>query len=257
MADHQKFGELAESYGLGALDAGERAAFEQHLASCPECQRAVADALLVADALPYTLTPVDPPAALRSKLMMAAAPVAPAAAPAMSLRWLAVAAALIAASAGTFAWTEYRRASAAQVAAAQSQAQVEALQGQLTALQTQADTARRAIDILAADDLSRVELKGQAAAPAASGRAYLSPARGLLFSTVGLPPLPEGRVYQLWYVTAAAPLSAALVSPDEAGRFTMIINTPIGVRPSALAMTIEPAGGLPAPSGAFYLLGSF
>lgn len=257
MADHQKFGELAESYGLGALDAGERAAFEQHLASCPECQRAVADALLVADALPYTLTPVEPPAALRSKLMMAAAPVAPAAAPAMSLRWLAVAAALIAASAGTFAWTEYRRASAAQVAAAQSQAQVEALQGQLTALQTQADTARRAIDILAADDLSRVELKGQAAAPAASGRAYLSPARGLLFSAVGLPPLPEGRVYQLWYVTAAAPLSAALVSPDEAGRFTMIINTPIGVRPSALAMTIEPAGGLPAPSGAFYLLGSF
>jgi anti-sigma-K factor RskA len=254
MTDHQKFGDLADAYGLGALDAAERAEFEQHLASCAECQQAVADARFVTDALPYTLTPVDPPAALRARLMTATAPPS---APAMNLRWLAVAAALVAAVAGTFAWTEYRRAGAAQVAAAQSQAQVEALQAQLTALQTQADTARRAIDILAADDLVRVDLKGQAAAPSASGRGYLSPARGLLFSAVGLPPLPEGRIYQLWYVTAAAPLSAALVDPDAAGRFTMIVNTPIGLKPTALALTIEPAGGLPAPSGAFYLLGSF
>jgi len=29
------------------------------------------------------------------------------------------------------------------------------------------------------------------------------------------------------------------------------------VTPTAFALTIEPAGGLPAPSGAFYLLGAF
>ena len=151
----------------------------------------------------------------------------------------------------------YRDAATSRMAAAQSQSQVNALQAQLAALQGQADTARQAIDILAADDLARIELKGQPASPASTGRAYWSATRGLLFSAVNLPALPAGRVYQLWYVTAAAPVSAALVTPDAAGRFTLITRVPGGVTPTAFAVTIEPAGGLPAPSGAFYLLGSF
>ena len=170
---------------------------------------------------------------------------------------LAAAAAVIAIVAGTAAWTQYQRAGASQAAAAQSQAQVEALQAQLIAMQAQADTARRAVDILAAEDVTRIDLKGQPAAPSASGRAYWSPSRGLLFSAVDLPALPAGRVYQLWYITAAAPVSATLVNPDAAGRFTVIASAPAGIQPTAMAVTLEPAGGLPAPSGAFYLLGTF
>ena len=251
---HEQLEELAGAYALDALDAGDRDALAQHLASCVPCRQLVADARLVAEAMPHTLTPVEPPAALRKRIMMMAVRPAKTAFPA---RWLAVAAALMAAIAGTAAWTQYRQAATAQVAAAQSQSQVESLQAQLSALQGQADTARQAIDILAADDVARIELKGQPASPAATGRAYWSGTRGLLFSAVNLPSLPAGRVYQLWYVTAAAPVSAALVTPDPAGRFTLITGAPAGVTPTAFAMTIEPAGGLPAPSGAFYLLGSF
>lgn len=254
MTDHQQYGELAGAYGLGALDAAERAAFERHLSSCPECQQLVADARRVADGLPHTLALVDPPAALRDRIMVATAPPA---ARSRTPHWLAAAAAVLAVVAGALAWNQSQRAGSSQAAAAQAQAQVEALQLQLSALQTQAETARRALDILAADDLSRIELKGQPAAPAASGRAYWSASRGLLFSAVDLPALPAGRVYQLWYVTAAAPVSAALVNPDAAGRFTLITDAPAGISPTAMAVTIEPAGGLPAPSGAFYLLGTF
>lgn len=166
-------------------------------------------------------------------------------------------AALAVVAVGALAWTENRRADRSQAAAAEAQGQVESLQAQLTALQGQADTARRAIDILAAEDMARVNLKGQPAAPAASGRAYVSASQGLLFTAVDLPPLPAGRVYQLWYVTATAPLSAALVTPDAGGRFTLIARVLAGVTPKAVALTVEPAGGVPAPTGAYYLLGAF
>ncbi len=252
MTDHEQFGDLAGAYALGALDAADRAAFERHLPTCAQCQQLVADARIVAAALPHTVTPMEPPAALRNRIMMAAGP----ASSAGMTGWLAAAAAVVAIVAGGFAWTQYRQVAASQMAATQAQAQVEALQAQLTALQGQADTARQAIDILAADDLARVELTGQPAAPASTGRAYWSATRGLLFSAVNLPQLPAGRVYQLWFVTAAAPVSAALVTPDAAGRYTVITRAPGGVTPTAFAVTIEPAGGLPAPSGAFYLLGS-
>ena len=172
------------------------------------------------------------------------------------LNWLAIAAGVLAAVGGTLAFAEYRQVAAAQMAVAQAQAQVETLQAQLSTLQGQSDTARQTIDILAADDLARIDLKGQPSAPSSTGRAYWSASRGLLFSAVNLPPLPAGRVYQLWYVTAAAPVSAALVTPDAAGRYTLISQAPAGVTPTAFALTIEPAGGLPAPSGAFYLLGA-
>jgi anti-sigma-K factor RskA len=257
MTNHEQYGELAAAYGLDALDAAERAAFERHLSSCAECQQVVAETQRVAAALPYTLAPVDPTAALRARIMMAASPAVQPATPSMAPRWLAAAAALVAVVAGVTAWTQYQRAGASQAAASQSQAQVEALQAQLSAMQTQAETSRRALDILAADDLTRIDLKGQPAAPSATGRAYLSATQGLLFSAVDLPPLPAGRIYQLWYVTAAAPVSAALVNPDAAGRFTLITTAPAGIQPTAMAVTIEPAGGLPAPTGAFYLLGTF
>lgn len=253
MTDHQQFGDLADAYGFGALDAADRVELERHLPTCAECRQSVAEARLVAEAMPHMLEPVEPPAALRNRIMMAASP----AKAAFPTAWLAIAAALLAAVAGTFAWTQYRQAAASQLATSQTQAQLETLQVQLAALQVQADSARQAIDILAADDLARVELKGQPAAPSSTGRAYWSPTRGLLFSAVNLPALPQGRVYQLWYVTAAAPVSAALVTPDAAGRYTLITNAPAGVAPTAFAVTIEPAGGLPAPSGAFYLLGAF
>ncbi len=253
MTEHDQYGDLAGAYSFGALEPADRTAFEQHLPTCAECQQLVADARLLADALPHTLAPVDPPAALRNRIMMAASP----AAATTPFGWLAIAAALVAAVTGTVAWTQYRQATSSQAAVAQSQSQVETLQAQLAVLQGQADTARQAIDILGADDLARIELKGQPAAPSSTGRAYWSASRGLLFSAVNLPPLPAGRVYQLWYVTAAAPVSAALVTPDAAGRYTLITPTPAGVTPTAFAVTIEPAGGLPAPSGAFYLLGAF
>jgi anti-sigma-K factor RskA len=71
-----------------------------------------------------------------------------------------------------------------------------------------------------------------------------------------LPPLPPGRVYQVWVVTAQAPVSAGLLTPDASGGGSVYFETPVDILPPvAVAVTLEPAGGVPAPTGAAYLVG--
>jgi anti-sigma-K factor RskA len=71
-----------------------------------------------------------------------------------------------------------------------------------------------------------------------------------------LPPLPAGKIYQVWLVAGGPPVSAGLVAPDEVGRGASFFRTPVDVTgPVTVAVTIEPAGGVPAPTGAFYLTG--
>src|SRR5947208_1238357 len=59
-----------------------------------------------------------------------------------------------------------------------------------------------------------------------------------------------------WFATAQAPVSAGLLKPDETGRLTSVLDTPSDIpAPAALAVTIEPEGGSPGPTGAKYLVG--
>ena len=113
-----------------------------------------------------------------------------------------------------------------------------------------------AMAVLAAADLVRVDLQGAPAAPQAAGRALWSRQSGLVFAASNLPALPAGRIYQIWLVAGGPPVSAGLIAPDESGRSVGIFRTPVDVTgPVTVAVTIEPAGGVTAPTGAFYLTG--
>jgi hypothetical protein len=113
-----------------------------------------------------------------------------------------------------------------------------------------------AMAVLAASDLTRVDLQGAPAAPQAVGRALWSRQSGMVFAANNLPPLPAGKIYQVWLVAGGPPVSAGLVAPDDTGRGVGIFRTPVDVTgPVTVAVTIEPAGGVPAPTGAFYLTG--
>ena len=106
-------------------------------------------------------------------------------------------------------------------------------------------------------DVRRVDLAGQPVAPAASARAFWSRSRGLVITASNLPPLPPGRIYQLWFVTARAAVSAGLLTPDDRGGLTSTLSTrPDVPDPVALAVTLEPEGGRPAPTGDKYLVGA-
>jgi anti-sigma-K factor RskA len=260
--NHEALSGLAEAYVLGTLDEHDARAFAAHLAGCDRCQRDTRELALVTEGLARALPPTRLPAGLRDRVLAHATGAAPAP-PAVDApprhrntraTWLALAASVIAVIMAGLAW-QYRgdaeRARSEQQAAAQH---VKALEEQVAALQAEAATSARTRAVLSASDLARIELAGQPAAPGASGRVFWSPTHGLVFAATNLPPLPPGRVYQLW-VVAETPISAGLAQPGTAGDVGVISRPAASSAPKAFALTIEPEGGRPAPTGPMFLLG--
>jgi len=73
-----------------------------------------------------------------------------------------------------------------------------------------------------------------------------------------LPAPPSDMDYQLWYVTQNAKISAAVFRTDEQGQSVLELALPpealVGL--AATAVTLEPRGGSPQPTGKFYLKAS-
>jgi anti-sigma factor ChrR (cupin superfamily) len=68
-ADDDAFLAMAGPYALGALDAGERPAFEEHLPGCDACREAVDAAGRTLPGLASALSPLTPREAVRSQLL--------------------------------------------------------------------------------------------------------------------------------------------------------------------------------------------
>jgi anti-sigma-K factor RskA len=70
-----------------------------------------------------------------------------------------------------------------------------------------------------------------------------------------LPAPPSDMDYQLWYVTKNAKISAAVFRTDERGRTVLNLTPPPDALAdlAATAVTLEPRGGSPQPTGKFYL----
>jgi hypothetical protein len=80
-----------------------------------------------------------------------------------------------------------------------------------------------------------------------------------LFYAFGMPQPPPGKEYQVWFMTEReGPVSAGLFTPDQTGTGVVLAQPPSRLYGDILAaaVTLEPAGGLPKPSGEMYLRGS-
>jgi anti-sigma-K factor RskA len=77
-----------------------------------------------------------------------------------------------------------------------------------------------------------------------------------VFTAANLPPAPAGKAYQVWVVTAQMPISAGLLTTDPTGGGSQYYMTPPDIAPPvAVAVTLEPSGGVPSPTGERYLVG--
>ncbi|HEY6359922.1 MAG TPA: anti-sigma factor [Vicinamibacterales bacterium] len=233
MPAHDQLKDDAAAYVLDSLEPAERVAFEAHLAECSDCAAEVRSLRAVTGALARGVPQRTPRPELRERVLGALPGVAPDKTTPRTagriLRWLPAAAALaLALGLGVYAVL---------------------LQGRLA-------DARSALGVLAAPDVARIDLAGQTGAPLARARALWSRERGMIFSVTNLPPLPEGRVYQVWVVTAGAPVSAGLLTPDASGAGSAYFETAPDIPPPvAVAVTLEPAGGVATPTGDPYLVG--
>jgi anti-sigma-K factor RskA len=262
---HREMQEAAALYAASALPDDERRAFEAHVRTCVECARELRSFDRIALGISLAVPQVDPPAGLRERVIAAHRPSpraaipgrAPARAPRWNAGWLSAAAVLIAAiGLGWYAAAERTTIGGLRQQLRDTMARLEQSERQLAVATQTVNGVQLRMAVLTAPDVARIDLAGQAPAPRSVGRAFWSRTRGLVFAASALPPLPSGRVYQFWVVTANQAISAGLVQPDERGSATAFFATPSDIpAPVAMALTIEPAGGVPAPTGDKYLVG--
>jgi anti-sigma-K factor RskA len=101
-------------------------------------------------------------------------------------------------------------------------------------------------------------LAGQKPASAAKGKMIWDPGTGTgVFLAAGLPALPRDKTYQLWVIADGKPISAGVFKIDSRGSAEIEVGRiPDSSSINAFAVTLEPDGGLPQPSGEMYLLGA-
>ena len=253
MGVHDQLGDQAAAYVLGALTPSERQAFEAHVAGCAVCAADVRSFAPVTAAL-ASLTPATEPAApVRARLLAA---LSTRSTPAASRLALAASLAL-AVLLGGYALQLRGRVTGLESRLREATLRADGSERQVADARRTAFEAQSTVLVLAAPDLASIDLAGQPAAPTATARAFWSRSRGLVFTASNLPAPPKGRAYQLWVLTAQpAPISAGMLTVDADGRVNARFDTPSDLpRPVAMAVTLEPEGGVPAPTGDKYLVG--
>jgi anti-sigma-K factor RskA len=264
--------ELAPIFALGALDGDDLASFRAALPASAELQAEVTSFESVCGRLACVTATARPSGGLRARSLGAVgvfpaaarrtAPVAPAAGPAP---WLAWAAALAAVAAGGLYVREHllladlRRDSAA-VRSERDGLEAEVLQArtELATLQRQLTQEVAFRELVGQRESRQVLLAGLEPAPAAVARAVWNPGtREAVLLVTGLAPAPPGKVYEAWVIAAGAPVPAGTFQVDASGKAVLRLPAVDETsRVKTFAVTIEPDGGTPAPTGSMVLAGA-
>lgn len=250
---HEDFESLAALDAIGAATATEASALRIHLSGCIPCRRARDEYAGAALSIALSLVPVHPPAWLRSRVIAAKED----AERRFNPWWLAVAATLFLALWG---WREFGIRVAREHAASQ-RAEIDRLREENAFLSQRTQKLSAEMTALSAQDTRTIALSGQEIAPSASARVFLEPnrRRAIVFFHA-LPVNPNDKSYQLWIIRAdqPKPMSAGVFDVTQSGDASIVIeNLPVATEIKALAVTLEPRGGVDQPTNTtFYLAGN-
>jgi anti-sigma-K factor RskA len=269
MERHEDIREQLTDYVIGELPRSAREQVQAHLSQCGECAAEARELSGVFHGIGLTVPPVAPPAHLRARVLAtlererpssslsSVVPLSrPRGRPSVHPAWLALAATAVLVLGGMFALSQQRTARLADQLR-QSEEEIARLTAEAGTIAGQADLT---VAILTAPDMRRIDLAGVDSSRNATARAYWSGTRGLLIVADRLPTPPPGRTYQVWLISGGSPgpVSAGLMNGRREGRGILIVPPPRGVAGGSVtvAVTDEPEGGLPAPTGSQHLLGS-
>jgi anti-sigma-K factor RskA len=260
MSHDETFDTLVAVYAVGALEGDDRVRLEAHLAEgCVICERALRDSsealAVLAEDGPRMIPPAHVKQALVTRLAQEA-PRARRARPAPSrLRWLAgAAAAVVVVSLFTAAYVAARYEARLGQMAREMASIRERLRRDQVALEEQLATYRNVGELLRDPATRVVTLGGLGPTPQAVARVVWNDRTGGQIFISKLPPAPADRTYEVWTIGAGAPRAAGLVTVETSGTAHRRLDPVPGGDPvKVFAVTLEPAGGTPAPTGPIVL----
>ena len=267
MAHSERHEELVAAAALGLpLGAEERAELDRHLAEgCAVCDGLLAEFRRAATALASGVPEAAPPPELKAKILASLGPsvvdrpvdrpveraVERIPAPRSGFPWRALAAAAVLGMI-VFAVDDARMRREREDLRSQSAALADKLRTTETALAERVLRAR----VLESEDVQMMILGGQGPQPGAQGRVFWSARarRGIIVAS-NLAPLPADRQYELWVFQAGKPVNAGVFDVDANGRaFFESTEFPPALQAAEMfAVTVEPRGGVPAPTGPIVL----
>jgi len=289
----EKYLDFAAAYVLGALDGNELGEFEAHLKKgCAVCEREFVRLRETAALLPMGLKQTSPPADLGERILFAvqlskvaraslqqeeveetaevegdekepmivAAPPKPVKIrpPAARRPWLAYGLSF-AAVVMMVGFTVYLGSLLSTI-----HQQDDYIINQRIRIAELRDSLQRQteiVQVLASRQIEIVMMAGLKADSIGYGKIIWDPIKRVAILHVSnLPPVPENKDYQLWVIKDQQPISAgvfAVRNEKEKENFFKVqsINVSDKTGVTAFAVTLEPRGGVPQPTGEMYLLG--
>ena len=262
---HEEFKEMIPTYVLSALDGEENRALSEHLSECGECQRELENWQATAATLSLGAEPLEPSPEVRDRIMTAIREESSqsraeskaksnvikfkspnTAGRTYSPVWAIAAAVLFLVTAATLLifWQESRR----------NNRRIAELSTELQSERSELDRSRKILQLMMSPGARMDELAGTNQMPEARAKLAHDKTGHAMLMANGLPPAPTGKEYQLWFIVGKKAMPGKSFSVDSSGKGMLEDQIPESARDSAIfAITLEPAGGVDAPTGAIYL----
>ena len=249
--------EQASLYAAGAMTDSERQAYARHLEEdqCAVCRSEVNELQSAFSLLAFSAPEVSPSPSVKARLMEQARSTMPPrtvverAQP--RFRWLEWVSTAVAIASIAVTFVLLRTNADLRQLAAELNSRIARLEVELAGERTTVATLTSASRV--------VQLAGQGSNVQASGRLFWDQQRKRWSLYIkDLPPVPADKSYQLWFVRKSGnPVSAQVFNTDANGSVVIDIPVPETIGDlQAAAVTTEPAGGVPQPTGPFSLLGA-
>ena len=218
--EHDAVRELTAAYALDALDDDQERELEAHLRICARCREELAALTEAASALAYGVEPARPSPALRGRIL---AEVASARGEVVPLR------------------RRRRPVMVTGIAAAAASVAAVGLGFWAKSLSDSLEREREVTAVLADPAARSIAVRG------AEGRVVVGPRGDAVLVVADLERAPEGKTYEVWVIDGNKPRRAGLFE-GERDRDVVELTRPVP-EGSTVAVTVERAGGVDAPTG--------
>jgi anti-sigma-K factor RskA len=258
MNTHPTREEDFDLYALGALEGAELREIESHIAGCGDCAAKLAEAKGRVAMLALAAPQVRPSPSVKSALMarihaenrpLPAARERRVTVGSPSRWWQMVLVPAVAALAilAVVLWQQNEHLDR----------QLVALHDSVAKQQTQIDEVGHVVALIGSTDTVTVSLAQQPGMLRGGAHVMYNMKMKVLMYDGQLDAAPAGKSYQLWVVPMNGnPISAGVFNPTQGQMDHWMMDMPEGMVPKAFAVTLEPAGGMPQPTGPKILVGA-